>query len=45
VDWWAGGWVKGGFITFLNIYISPVKKIQNEDWDFLRDWFFGNALL
>ena len=31
VDGWAGGWVRGGLITSFNIYISHVKKIQNEE--------------
>ena len=39
MDWWVGGWVKGGFITFFNVYVSLVKKIQNEDRDLLRDFF------
>ena len=28
--WVRGGWVRSGLITFFNIYISHVKKLQNE---------------
>ena len=35
-----GGWVRGGLITSFNIYISHVKKIQNEEREILRDFVF-----
>jgi hypothetical protein len=40
------GWVKGGLIASFNIYISHVKKIQDEERGNSPIFFcFGNFLL
>jgi hypothetical protein len=46
VEGWArGGWVGGGWITSFNIYISHVKKIQNEERGTSPRFFFENFQL
>jgi hypothetical protein len=40
---WAGGWVRGGIFTSFNIYISYVKKIENEGRGTSARFFFGKT--